>query len=494
MKTGRTLITIISVSLAVTIIVLLIFFGILPSISSQVQTSNSSTNCITFTQGKQITSVLKNDTFGQITEFELPKPDRWPNAPYVDKDGSVWFAEWALPGIAHFFPSNSTLIEYPISKDSTLPCGFQVSIWGVARSGEKIWITLLDYNEVASFDLKTKNYQILKLPEGYESPYTLTVSPDSSVWFTMVSNKPALGQILSNGTMVIHDVKTDGLYVPSSLYFVNDTLAYFSAFNLANATGFIYYFNPSKVSKEILPVKIGGMSLVAPNSISYYNGTIWVTQHGPSFIVSYNTKTKEWKSYPTSLNTITYSSLPYFIIANDGMVYFNEHYANKIAVLNKETDQLTEYSETRQPIHNVQNLSNVLTIAYSENRLWFTSVTSNFIGYLNTLERPSFSLSIVGQDTVILPRGSVSIVNLTIRGNWSKSLSLLFSDTENYTGIPKKLTFKSSVSTVSPSSGRVTFYVKISASENIEPGNYVAAITVTDSEIYQTVYVFITVR
>jgi len=48
-------------------------------------------------------SRLTSTAFGAVTKFALPLPERDPNGIISESDGSVWFGEEALPGVAHLF-------------------------------------------------------------------------------------------------------------------------------------------------------------------------------------------------------------------------------------------------------------------------------------------------------------------------------------------------------------------------------------------------------
>jgi hypothetical protein len=76
--------------------------------------------------------------FDAITEYPLPNPNRMPNAVTVAPDGSVWFGEQTVPGVAHLL-SNGTLIEYEWPSSTWRPqtdqglCGvYKTGIWGIA--------------------------------------------------------------------------------------------------------------------------------------------------------------------------------------------------------------------------------------------------------------------------------------------------------------------------------------------------------------------------
>jgi streptogramin lyase len=460
--------------------------------------ASNNKNCISATPGVPIVSKVKNTSFGGITKFQLPAPDRWPNSLYVDSDGSVWFGEWALPGIAHLFPWNGTLVEYPWlvgeRTETQSSCAPQTSIWSVIKSGNYVWATSTDTNQIIAFNLKEKKFVSYQLPEGYESPYTISPSPDGSLWFTMFSKTPVLGQILPNNTIIFHRVQENGPYIPSSVVFLNRTLAYFTSFNPGNFSGYLFKFNPSLGGKIIIPERVEGMTLLSPNSIAYADDALWITEHGPSDIISYNIKTGKWTIYPTSLNRLTNTALPYFVAASNGYVFFNEHYGNKIGIIQPERGFLTEYSESNPPVTNVSQIDNVLTIYPGNGSLWFASVTSNYVGYLNLSARPNFTISVNATRYISLGNSDEARLKIKVSGEWSRTLRISFADTENFTGSPKFLNIKSNLTSISPGIGEATVEVTIKPLANIKPGEYTVTVTVDDGLLYQSAYFFVRIN
>ncbi len=75
------------------------------------QQQNPPPNCTSPLGNSKIlrTTLPAPTVIGGITEFSLPGPLRNPNAPVVAPDGSVWFGEQAVAGIAHFYPGNMDL-------------------------------------------------------------------------------------------------------------------------------------------------------------------------------------------------------------------------------------------------------------------------------------------------------------------------------------------------------------------------------------------------
>ena len=219
-----------------------------------------------------------------------------------------------------------------------------------------------------------------------------------------------------------------------------------------------------------------------------------MTQHGAASVASYNTSSGEWTWYPTSTENYTITTLPYFVQASGPLVWFNEHYGNKIALLDQKAETLTEYSETNPPVYNGSAIGNDLTIAAAHGGLWFTSITGNYIGFVNATYRADFSLTSTGSNRLNVPRGGETSIQLVVNGSWSKPLRVQVSDSENYTSIPQKITLAPGSQTIAPASLPYDLQVQVMVGAGVAPGRYTLAVTVTDGLVYKTVYAFLTVR
>jgi uncharacterized membrane protein len=207
----------------------------------------------------------------------------------------------------------------------------------------------------------------------------------------------------------------------------------------------------------------------------------------------YDTTAKQWKLYPTSLVSYVPWTLPYFDVSNGSVVWFNEHYGNRLGEICCNRSSLTEYSFSNPPVENISQIDNTLTIALGQNRVWFTEWTANYVGFVDSTYQPTFSVSLSGNATLRLQPGSTTRMELELRGESSKNLSLQFSDSEQVNGTPKEISIAASPPTVASLSGEQLVTVMITASKNAPPGQYNALITVTDGLVYRSVYLTIVI-
>jgi streptogramin lyase len=451
------------------------------------------------------TQLAPPTTIGGITEFALPTPLRDPNAPTVAPDGSIWFGEQSVAGLAHFYPGNRTLVEYALPYSYPAPpstdglCGNKSDVWGVTLWDGKVWESDTTGNQLVALDPSTGQFSTVKIPTNSSYPYTLTPGPNNTLWFPELFGAK-IGELSSNGTLREYLLPGGVDAAPVQIIFANSTTGFYSDVGEAGAdNGGIYSFNVD----HFAPVLVGGQKLSEPASLTLASGALWVALHGSSSVASYSFATKSWSYYPTSYVTWDNSpvtTLPYFVQANGSEVWLNEHYGNRIAMIDPATGSLTEYSESSQPV-NGSTIDNTLTFALGDGRAWFTEWTGNAVGYVNPDYNPGFSTKIDGNSTVVLDRGSSATVDLSVGvGAGSRNVTFAFADSETLTSKPSNITFSAdpgSLSAPQPGAGggpeANAVVVTISASQSLKPGVYYAILTATDGLTYESSYLKIAV-
>jgi len=447
------------------------------------------------TKASETTTQLKSTTFGAVTEYGLPNSSRWANAITVAPDGSVWFGEQARPGVGHFDPTTGALVEYqwpcyPTSKTG----GVVSSIWGITLWNGKVWAADGDSNRLVGLNPGDGSVTYVNTTSA-QFPYLLAVAPDGSLWFTSLSSPPKLGRLGLDLGLTIYSVQGLGHKEPIQIQFVNSSLAYMVALNPYTSTDSgVYSFDPTIAGQTISATKVGGdFQLFYPDSVSVAGGMVWAAQHYPSNIVGYDMESGKWTVYPTPTLRYVNTTLPYFVEASGDRVWFNEHYANKIAVLDPGMGRLTEFSESDPPASSSNDIQNDLTIAATSRGLWFTSVTGNYIGWVNGGFQPNFSLAVAGQNSMEAAPGGNLTVRFEVSGSWSGTLSIHFADSERLTSVPNLISIRPDRTSIAASSSPATFSVAINAKSNLQPGRYTIGIVVTDGLVYQTAYLFLTV-
>jgi streptogramin lyase len=458
--------------------------------------------CPSFLAGRVVKSELESRSFGAITTFSLPAPERWPNAMAVAPDGSVWFGEEAVPALAHFYATNGTLVEYSFpgiyqpSSSGTYTCSDKTDIWGVALWDGRVWATDSSQDRVVGLSPSNDTFKVVSLVASDSLPYTLTPGPNNALWFTQISSGQ-IGALFPNGTVAEHSVQipehlngtSATAYVPgvpAQIAFANSSLGYYVDASPLVSGSAVFAFNPEDFRPE--PVGEANQSLSDPDSISLGDGGLWLAQHGDSSLAFENLESGNWTTYPTSSVSYVGTTLPYFVETNGSLVWFNEHFGNRMAVLDFPDKTLTEYSLSDPPAANMSQIDNALTFALGGGKAWFTESTSDAIGYVDASYRPSFSISASGSSAVSVQRGGTSSLQVDLRGNSSSPISIQFPD---FAGT--NVALRANYSELASLSGTRSVNVSLAVGADAVPGRYTLIIAASDGPISRSVYVELSV-
>ncbi len=372
-------------------------------------------------------------------------------------------------------------------------CGNKSDIWGIALWDGKVWASDTTGNQLVGLDPSTGQFSTLKLATSSSYPYTMTPGPNNTLWFPeLFSSK--LGEVSSNGTLHEYSLPGGLNAAPTQVVFANSTTGFYDDVGEAGAAnGGIYEFNVD----HFAPVLVGGKVLNEPSSITLTGDSMWVALHGSSSVGSYNFTTKSWSFYPTSYVTwdgSAVTTLPYFVKANGSDIWVNEHYGNRMALIDPSTGSLVEYSESSHPVTG-STIVSALTFALGDGKAWFTMWAANGLGYADPTYSPGFYTSISGNNAVTVIPGSTTSTTLVVHDTTHQgALNLTFSDSEALDSKPSNLTFSVPSASVSPpAGGQSTVSVSVTASASLQPGTYWAILTATDGLTYESSFLEIVV-
>jgi len=463
--------------------------------------------CPSLVGGPVAKSELTSRTFGAVTTFSLPSQARWPNAVAVAPDGSVWFGEEAVPALAHFFVTNGTLVEYPFpgayatNSSKGYGCADKTDIWGVALWDGRVWATDSAQNRLVGLSPGNHTFKVVSLAANDSLPYTLAPGPDDALWFTQISSGQ-IGTLYANGTVVEHSVQVAVRFnstqasvnvpgVPAQIVFANSSTGYFVDASPLISGAAVFAFNPEHFSPE--PVVAGNLTLSDPDSISLGDGGIWLAQHGDSSLAFDNLENGVWTVYPTSGVGYIGTTLPYFVETNGSLVWFNEHFGNRMAALDSHGNTLTEYSLSDPAAGNMSQLDNALTFALGGGRAWFTESTGNAIGFVNASYKPPFAISADGNSTFSIHRGENSSLRVDLRGNSSSPISIQLSASQSPNPSGASFRMEADRSVISSLAGSQTITIAVDVGPAAAPGRYTLLVTATDGLLSQSAYLELTV-
>lgn len=441
-------------------------------------------------------SQASKSNFSAVTEYLLPSPQRSPNAIAVAPDGSVWFGEESLPAFGHLY-TNGTVVEYPWPGPYPPPgainysCALRTQIWGVALWNGSVWASDSAGNQLVGLDLTDGEFSHVVMPLPDSFPYTLAVAPDASLWFTELSGQ-VLARLDSNGTLRQFPVPTGLMGTPDQVYFVNSTYAlYADAGEAGENNAGIFAFDPAN------PVftQVGTNRLLNSVTGLAVTGTgLWVSEHGPAYVEHYDYSSRTWSNYPTSIDAYGRGAFVYFLLSDSKLVWFNEHFGNRIAQIDPARSSMIEYSVSDPPASNLSTISNAYTIAREGAKVWFTTLTPNSVGFADYSLPPPFDISAPSSNQVVLRQGSNATVGMSIHGHSVSPLSLLFSDSETQTGRPDNITAVSTFPAGGGLEGSGSFSVTLNASPTTPLGSYIFDVTVSDGLTRYTLFLFVTVE
>lgn len=454
--------------------------------------------CLPNRASETTTSGLKVSAFGAVTEYALPGSSVWANGIMAAPDGSVWFGEQGVPGVARLVPGSDTLVQYKWACYGAPQNGGPVSdVWNLVSWNGRVWAADGNANRLVGLDPNDGSLTYVNTTSA-KFPYLLATAPDGSLWFTSLTSPAMLGRLSPTLGLTVYAVSGLGGEEPIQVQFVNSTYAYMVALNpYADNDSGLYSFDPQVAGGAVAVTKLGaGFQLLFAQALSVGDGRVWIAQHYPSSVVSYDPTTGGWTTYPTSRVSFENTTLPYFIGVQGGMVWFNEHEGNRIAMLNPSSGTLTEYSESDPPAASYNGIQNDLTIATTPAGVWFTSATSNYVGFVNSDLPKNFTISARGADAASVAPGGKVTEGFEVTGSWTVPLSVQVSDSETITAAPENVMLTPSAASIPPSAGirgPAIFTVSMEVSPSIKPGRYTVAVTVTDGLLSQTAYVFLTV-
>jgi streptogramin lyase len=435
---------------------------------------------------KITTSELATLHFDPITKFQLPS-GRLPNAITVADDGSVWFGEPGLPGVAHLY-RNGTLVEYAWPFHYPLPY-HTTNIWGIAIWNGGIWSTDQAGNQLVGINPANGATVTVRMSDNQSFPYTVSIGPEGSLWFTEVFNSK-IARL--DSSLVLHEYPTPVIGTPAQIVFVNATFAYYlDTGHLGFVNPGLFAFNP----RDPRPYRIGGEpNLYSPTGMALGDKGIWVTQHGASSLAFYNFDRKDWTFYPTSTISYQKTTLPYFVAVNGSQVWFNEHYANRMAVLNSRTGQLTEYSLSNPPATRLNEIDGALTFTLTKEKVWFTELVRGYVGYVDATYTPNFSLSPLDNESYVVDSSHALNLTIAIQGQSITPLNVQFSDSETISSQLQKITAFATPTKINTLNDSTRISIEIDASSSLFPGDYTLLATVTDGLVYQGLYIRLTIR
>jgi streptogramin lyase len=375
-----------------------------------------------------------------VKEYSLPH-GTWPNGILVDKKGSVWVAGSQIHKLFKFDPKQEKIVE-------TFQLGTQDEhsdasrmVWTMVEDNEDaIWFSQMGSDPIWRFDPNTKRFDVYHVSAA---PFQMKTDNTGNIWFTTLTvntvgiiQKANLQDQNQEYKITEFNLDSDGL--PSGI-FLDEEYVWITMINdnkiikflpVKDANGSIIDIN------KIIEVPITKENLIysPTDMIILADSSVWVTEHGTSFVSKFIDNFQNVIKFPTSQNQYQATSLPFWIKGTkDGKgFWFNEHTGNKIGFFNTEKMELIEYEIPSRPSDGY--IVFPLTIATdptNDDLLWFSEWNTDKIGVVDKSIPIPFDLVPEKDEIVFLQNNNEKSDNVWITVNIIKNQSFIEENVHN---------------------------------------------------------------
>ena len=315
---------------------------------------------------------------------------------------------------------------------------------------ERIWITLLGTNQIVEYDPIGKTLvNSYNVPVANASLQGVTAGPDGTIWFAETTAK-RIGHILPCQT------------------------------NSCNVTD----YGPPPNVEITFPIQLAVDR----------GGVVWFTDHGRGQFGSFNPSTGEWRVFGIGYCSESYNpdcpvGLPNAIsLDSNGMIWFSEHFAGRVAKYDPTIGSLTEYFVP------------ATTIPYvwwmwpgPGNLVWFTAFGLGDIGYVNASLPVPISIS-TGVQPVKVEQGTSQAIpaSITDHAGGPVYLNVSTNGHDGPFGSPPLLYGFAVPSQIGPTATPVTATFRVSAAWTADPGERYVTLTAYNGNV--AVNAFVTVN
>ncbi|HJT10137.1 MAG TPA: hypothetical protein VJ771_05075 [Candidatus Nitrosotalea sp.] len=361
-----------------------------------------------------------------LQEYSLPD-NTAPNGLIVDKNGTVWITS-SKSNLLYSLDKKSELKNYEIKDNSVQFANHgqnTTMVWTVVQDKNGvIWFSPLGTKSIWRFDPVNDAFHVIPSMPG--SAFQMKADAENGdIWFTTLSGD-ALCVIEKNSAA------PEG-YKISSFDLGNGTVP--AGLFLQNGSIWVTEITSQKIVEFKIDRENGSVTgitkikeipadnqtqLSSPTDLFVDNNTIWLTEHGTSFLTKYDLANNEIVRYPTSQNEYHATTLPFWIRAiNDGKdLWFNEHEGNKLALFDTVNHTMTEYDIPSRPKDGYLTYPlNIATDPTDNMILWFAEWNTDKLGRIDGNVQVPFSISADSDHVTLSPDASKAVaVNLKIDG------------------------------------------------------------------------------
>src|SRR3989441_3846848 len=355
----------------------------------------------------------------------------------------VWFLE--NNSLAYYSPTASG----NMTVEQTFPRG-SPQYMTIDNKG-RIWITLLGTNRIVEYDPVGK-----KLINSYAAPAAsaslqgITTAPDGTIWFAETTAKK-LGHIIPCET------------------------------GSCNVTD----YGPPPSVEITFPIQLAVDR----------GGVVWFTDHGRGQFGSFNPSSGEWRVFGIGYCSESYNpdcpvGLPNAIsLDSNGMIWFAEHFAGRVAKYDPTTGSLTEYFVPATTIPYVWWMR-----PGPGNLVWFTALGLGEVGYVNASLSVPISIN-AGVQRVKVEQGTFQAIpaSITNQAGGLVYLNLSANGHDAPFGSPPSLYGFAYQSQIGQTANPVTATFRVSAALTADLGERYVTLTAYNSNVAVNAFVSVNV-
>jgi virginiamycin B lyase len=326
---------------------------------------------------------------------------------------------WLLAfGILAFPNASAAAVEVPLPPDAKAPLALAFDEEG------RLWVTLDGTWAVARYDPATNRTDVVPLAAAKagenDSLFGIAMAPDGAVWtgsgthihhvdptrlhatafkLPHATLLPGGVHVASDGTVYYAEVEADRVVrldpasgqlkeiLPPSTPFGPVAFAESPNGLILTAT---YAGTYGRLDPTTDTITAGPAKLVSgPVGIARSGDVYWVAEMGGDSIARVNPGTNELVRFPTTPSAYYPNSGPSdVLVAQDGAIWFAEHFADRVARFDPTERTLQEYAVPNTPGTNVQRLAEA-----PDGNIWFAEWSKHRLGYVRHEPRdPGFSV------------------------------------------------------------------------------------------------------
>ncbi|MDE1770601.1 MAG: hypothetical protein KGI28_08645 [Thaumarchaeota archaeon] len=434
-----------------------------------------------------------------VKEYSLPD-GTGPNALLVDDSGTVWISASNSGNLLSLDPSRGGITNYKI-KDYSEPQnvkGNSTMIWTMVQDLDGyIWFAELGMKSIWQLDPKIDTFHVIHSETG--APFQMKVGKNHDIWFTTLRGD-TIGVVEKsiNGNYTVTSFDVGNNTTPAGLYLKDDSI--WTA-NIGTQNILQYKINTENdLVKDISLIGTIPKSNVtifsSPTDLHLDKNSVWLTEHGTSFLTRYDMDTGKITRYPTSANNFHTVTLPFWIhgTENGKYLWFNEHQGNKIGCFDVKNKTLVEYSILSVPKDGYLTYPlNLYQDPKDEKIVWFSEWNTDKVGMIDGHIQIPFNIVPSTRNVVLSSNSPDYSIDVDVQGNSENSnpVSLNASSSITSTAELGNLTVKFMPNLVDISHDQK---VKVSIHDGgVDPGNYTMGISATDGYVTKTEFLELSV-